>query len=255
MKTGQISQDEDGTYYRTDINGSKKKISAFRAQMLQRQSDRGKATNYKFSGIDEAIAGLSTEDISKYIKDEQALKQFAKANGLKGSSAELAQVKSLLKNERSVNSSGDKKDTPIISNTNTIIAEIRDIGDILRKKFGIKSNGSTVTTTTDFMGGVHQYDEEGKEVNNDKETDKSQKKIEEFTTNISKIGGISAMLGGIRGLFGKLKDGLLGSEDGKSEGLLGMDSSATSIISNDAYFEIRFEYSLIAPSIASFTSS
>ena len=86
------------------------------------------------------------------------------------------------------------------------------------------SGETTTTTQMDAFGNVHQYEVNAQgemvESSNDSETKKSRQIMNKVTSGLMALPGVGTAIGGIKTLFGSLKDSLVGSEDGKKKGFL-----------------------------------
>lgn len=225
IRNGGIYQDPDtGAYYQVSPNGQRKEITQRKFESLVAKNANGKQYrfNSKFGKIDNLLADISEDELKRLeeMGDESLTEYLSEKTGKKISHGDLKQVRKLLKTERDVRfNPEDQKDKQEKENHQNI----ESIKKILMNKFNVEDpdDKPKFKSETDMFGNVHLYDENGEEVQNDSNTDKSRKIIDKFTDSINKLPGIGAAIGGLKSMFGSFKEKLLGSEDGKKEGLFG----------------------------------
>ena len=105
-----------------------------------------------------------------------------------------------------------------------VIEKVGGIADYIKGKSGAGEKEEKVTTQIDSFGNVHKYttNNQGEtvEATNDSTTKKSKAIMDKFMTSVNSIPGISTAIGGMSGMFGALKDKLLGGDEEKGPGLL-----------------------------------
>ena len=225
IRNGGVYQDPDtGAYYQVSPNGQRKEITQRKFESLVAKNAKGKQYkfNSKFGKIDNLLADISEDELKRLeeMGDESLTEYLSEKTGKKISHGDLKQVRKLLKTERGVRfNPEDQKDKQEKENHQNI----ESIKKILMKQFNIEDpdDKPKFRSETDMFGNVHLYDENGEEVQNDSNTDNSRKIIDKFTDSINKLPGIGTAIGGLKSMFGSFKEKLLGSEDGKKEGLFG----------------------------------
>ena len=103
-----------------------------------------------------------------------------------------------------------------------VIEKVGGIGDYLKGK--MESTKEKITTHVDAFGNVHKMttNNQGETVaaTNDSTTKKSKAAMDKFMNSVNSIPGMATAITGLSGMFGGLKDKLLGGEEEKGPGLL-----------------------------------
>lgn len=232
--------EENGRYYKVDPNGKRKEISKDKFDKLAAKNATGKQykDNSAFATFDRMYAGLNDEaklNMEQMLSGDKtaaAEKLSMLLGGKKVSDVDLAQFRALIGDENAGirKKQAAEKEKQDADPTYKPISHIEKIVEKIAIKMGATTaegestnkDDQARTAETDMFGNVHLYDADHNEVTDDSRTSKSRQIVNEFTNSVKQIPILGTALSKLGGFLGSIKDGLFGSKEKGTNGLLPM---------------------------------